>query len=345
MLMKTRRAYFVVLLAAAAVTAIVASGISLAEAPEVAPEQAIFPGQANPEISAGIINAYNHALNREYDQAREICLELGKKFPDNPAVPVGETVLYQVKMLENEDFELDADFKDAGERALSAASRFADQAPKNDWYYTLLGATWGIQGIYHLRQDDYLTGGYYGAKGLYYMQLAERMNPENYEARLGVGLYIYYRSAYSHYIPLPWLDQREAGIAMVREAGEKRPYLSEVSKIALFYIYLEEEDYDTATDWAVQLILARPDYPIFYHFAGWARLEAYDYSQGYIYYLKMHELDPSLYFPCYKLGRICMRMGQNDEANMWFDKFFQTLGDRDSVHKKRAQRYQKQLGA
>ncbi|HUT55178.1 MAG TPA: hypothetical protein VM658_17445 [bacterium] len=313
------------------------------EAPAVAPEQAIFPGQADPRISAGIIEAYNFALNRQYDQARDICLQLGREFPDNPAGPTGETVLYQVMMIENEDYTMDREFRDASARAVAAADRYVDKAPKNDWYYTLLGAAWGVQGIYFLRRDEYAPGAYYGVKGLYYMQTAEQMNEHNYEARLGIGLYLYYRSAYARFIPIPWLDQRERGIKMVKEAGEHRPYLHEVSRIALFYIYNNEKDYDRAFKYIDELIAQRPEFPIFYHFAGRALMNKGDYKDAAGYYLKMSEIDPALYFPYYQLGVCELNMGHKAEAKKWFEKFFAVLGDRDSVHRESAEKYMRQL--
>lgn len=309
----------------------------------MAPEQAIFPGQADPRISAGIIAAYNHALNREYDKARDICLTLGRELPDNPAGPTGETVLYQVMMLENEDYTLDREFRDAAARAVAAADRFMATAPKNDWYYTLLGATWGIQGIYYLRQDEYASGMYYGVRGLYYMQTAEQMSDDNFEAKLGIGLYLYYRSAYARFIPIPWLDQRAKGIRMVKAAGEHRPYLNEVSKIALFYIYSNEKDYDRAFAYIRELIEKRPDFPIFYHFAGRALMNKGDYRGAEGYYLKMSEIDPTLYFPYYQLGVCELNLGHKAEAKKWFTKFFAVLGGRDSVYRESAEKYLKQL--
>jgi tetratricopeptide (TPR) repeat protein len=227
---------------------------------------------------------------------------------------------------------------------VAAADRYMEKAPKkNDWYYTLLGATWGIQGIYFLRRDEYASGAYYGVKGLYYMQTAEQMNEKNYEARLGIGLYLYYRSAYSRFIPIPWLDQRAEGIKMVKEAGEHRPYLSEVSKIALFYIYNNEKDYDTAFKYIHELIGVRPDFPIFYHFAGRALMNKGDFQDAEGYYLRMSRIDPTLYFPYFQLGVCELNLGHKAEAQKWFEKFFAVLGGRQSVHRAPAEKYIKQL--
>jgi len=327
----------IILIAAAAVAPIAAiSGKSPGE-------QVIFPGQARPEISRGIIKAYGLALDREYEKAREICLALGRKFPRNPAGPAGETVLYQVMMLENEDYNMDEEFRDAAERAQRAAAEFARTAPENDWYYTLLGATWGIQGIYFLRRGEYLSGMYYGVKGLSHMNTAVEMSPDNWEARMGIGLYLYYRSAYARYIPVPWFDQREKGIEMIREAGANRGYLEEVSRIALYYVYVNEKEYDRACSYMDGLIEDNPDFPVFHQLAARAMMEKGDYERAREYYLEMTAIDPGLYLPYFKLGQCEMKLGNEKQARRHFDEFFQVLGGRRSMYEKPARRYLRSL--
>jgi tetratricopeptide (TPR) repeat protein len=309
------------------------------------PEQAIFPGQAEPELSRLIMGAFDLALSRDYEGAKKKCVELGDILPENPAGPTGEMVLYQVMMLENDDYEYDAEFRDAARRSIERADIFVDKAEKNDWYYTLLGATWGIQGIYYLRQDEFLTGLYYGVKGLYYMQVAEDMSDENWEAKLGIGLYVYYRSAFASFIPIPWLDQREKGIEMIKASGENREYLEEVSRIAMVIISLTEKRYDDARSSMDKLIEERPYFPVFYQFAGRAMTEKGDYETAFEYYDRMREVDPKLYLPYFKMGECSMQMEKNEAAKKWFNKFFEVLSGRDCVYKKKAEKYLKDLKA
>jgi len=297
------------------------------------PDQVVFPGQAPRAVSEGVLTAYDQTLSRKYNDALDTCREMGALLPESPAGPTGEMVIYQVMMLENEDYAWDSEFRDAADRAVSRAKVFAENAPRNDWYYTMLGAAWGIQGIYYLRQDEYLSGLYYGVRGLNHMQKAHEINPENWEAAMGVGLYLYYRSAYSRFIPLPWLDQREKGIELVRKAGENRPYLFEISQIALYYIYMNEEDYDRARSYITPLIEERPDFPVFHHFCGRAMLAKGDLDEAAQHYTDMHEVDADLYLPYYKLAVIRHRQGMDEEAREWLEGFFKTLGDRDSIYR------------
>ncbi len=314
---------------------------SLADGPEA--KQEIFPGQAEPILSELIMKAFNLALKRDYDGAKAACLELGEALPQDPSGPTGEMVLYQVMMLENEDYELDAEFRDAAGRAEERSKVFVKKAEKNDWYYTLLGASWGIQGIYYLRQDEYFSGLYYGFRGLSYMRTAAEMSPDNWEAKMGIGVFLYYRSALASIFPAPWLDQRERGIEMVRRAGEEREYLDEVSRIALSYIYYNEKDYDKTASYMDDLISERPYFPIFYHLAGRAMMAKGDYQRAYDYYDAMRKTDPGLYLPYLRLADISEKMGNNGAAREWLDLFYQTLGKRKSSHLEEAADLKKKL--
>lgn len=314
-----------------------------ASAQELPSDQVIFPGQADPRVSAAIIAAYNHALKREYFSARALCLQMERDFPGDPSGATGEMVLYQVMMLENDDYEFDAEFSSAARKAEADSLKFFDAGSLNDWSYTLLGAAWGVQGIYYLRRDEYWDGLTCGARGLYYMQTAADRNPNNWEARMGIGLFLYYRSAYASLLHLPWFDQRKRGIAEVEMAGQKRKYLNEVSRIALYYIYMNEKDYDRARAYMDGLIAERPYFVIFYQLAGRAMIYKGDYLDAYNYYLKMQTLDPRLYIPYYKLGECALKMGKKAEAQKWFDQFLQVLGARQTPYRAKAQQYLREL--
>lgn len=328
---------------ACVLTVTAAAAGSGASVPPTPPEQAIFPGQCSPRISHDIIEAYDHALKRDYDTAREIVLKLGRDIPQDPAGPTGEMVLYQVMMLENEDYQYDAQFRDAARRADEACKFFSENAKRNDWYFTILGASNGIQGIYFLRRSEYFDAFMPGLRGLQYMQTASKMDENNWEARMGIGLFLYYRSAFASLVPGAWEDQRKKGIEEVELAGKNRAYLNEVSRIALYYIYVNEKNFDKAKEYMDALIAERPYFVIFYQLAGRAMIEKGDLDAAYDYFDKMREIDPTLYLPYFKLGEISMKRHRKKEARKWFEEFFNVLGDRESVHRKPAEKYMKQL--
>jgi tetratricopeptide (TPR) repeat protein len=281
----------------------------------------IFPGECPPEISDAILRAYNFALNRKYEDARRICEQLERDYPDHPSGSTGLMVLYQVMMLENDDYAFDHQLKAAAERNQTAVNKYLKTAPKNSWYYTLVGTSWGIQGIYYLRQDQYLLGFYRGYNGLRYLRAALKINPDDWEARLGLGVFLYYSSAYTSYLPIFFPDRRSEGIREVEQAGEHRPYLSEVSRIALYYIYLNEHDFDRSLSVMQKLLAERPEFVVYYQFAGRALAQKGDYRAALSCYRRIQELDPALYLPLFKLGECYFKLGEYPEAKTYLEKF------------------------
>jgi tetratricopeptide (TPR) repeat protein len=303
----------------------------------------IFPGECSPEISYAILRAYDHALSREYDDARRICEDMEIRFPFHPAGSAGLMTLYQVMMLENDDYSYDEELKAAAVRNQAAIEKFLQTAPRNSWYYTLCGASWGIQGIYYLRQDEYWAAFIRGLRALRFINKAVEIDPENREARMGLGVYLYYRSAYSYFIPVFFPDRREEGIREVERAGEEREYLHEVSRIALYYIYLNEKDYDKSVAYMEALIAERPEFVVFYQLAGRAVFEKGDYEAAIRYYESIHEIDPSLYLPLFKLGQCYFKLGQDDKAKAYLERFLETARNPRGDYIKSARDYLHQI--
>ena len=299
----------------------------------------IFPGECRPEISDAIIRAYNHALNREYEASRKICEQLERDYPDHPAGSAGMMALFQVMMLENEDYSYDAELKAAAIRNQEAVDKFLETAPKNSWYYTLTGASWGIQGIYYLRRDEYLMAFYRGINALRFLNKALAINPDDWEARMGLGVFLYYRSAYSSFLPFLFPDQRAEGIREVEQAGVERPYLHEVSQIALYYIYLNQKDYGRCLAIMEGLAKQRPEFVIYYQFGGRAMMVKGDDRGALTYYRRIHELDPSLYLPLFKMGECHFRLGDDVPSKTYLERFLKEARSPDPSYTDSARDY------
>ena len=305
----------------------------------------IFPGECEPQISDAILRAYDLALDRKYEAAKQICENLERDYPDNPAGSAGLMTLYQVMMLENDDYSYDAEMRKAAVRNQAAIERFLKSAPKNAWSYTLVGASWGIQGIYYLRRDEYWLGFYRGINALRYLRVALEINPDDWEARLGLGIFIYYRSAYASFIPLFFPDQRAEGIREVKQAGRHRPYLHEVSRIALYHIYLNQKDYDRGLAIMEELLAERPQFVVYDQFAGRALMQKGDFQGALPYYRRLQEIDPSLYLPLFKIGECCFRLGEDAEARSYLQKFLEQTQNPDPSYVHSARSYLREIQA
>jgi tetratricopeptide (TPR) repeat protein len=318
-------------------------GLLAGPAPAAPLRTDIFPGECQPEISDAILRAYDLALARQYQDARRICERLERDYPDDPAGSAGLMVLFQVMMLENDDYAYDRELKAAAERNQAAINRFLEKATRNSWYYTLAGTSWGIQGIYYLRQDQYLMGFYRGYNGLRYLRVALKMNPDDWEARMGLGVFLYYSSAYTSFLPFIFPDRRAEGIREVEQAGKHRPYLSEVSRIALYYIYLNEHDYDRGLAVMRELLAERPQFVVYCQFAGRALIQKGDFQSALSYYRRIQEIDPSLYLPLFKLGECYFQLGEHGQAQAYLEKFLSQAKNPDPSYVTAAKSYLRQI--
>ena len=191
--------------------------------------------------------------------------------------------------------------------------------PRKTWHYTLIGASLGIEGIYHLWRNDFIPAGIRGYGAIKFMRKALESDPQNWEARLGLGVYTYYRSVYAAKVPfLPdSVDKRELGIGEVKLAGRKRRYLDETSRIALCRIHLDGKRYGEAKKIAVGLINEYPGFLIFYLFGARAAFEAENFKEALPYYEKAYNIDPALPFAPYRMGVCHEKLKNAAEAARW----------------------------
>jgi len=284
------------------------------------PREPIYPGQAPEEVSEAVFNARDMVIQRRYAEAEQLLWKFTRSHPDSPVGPTALMVVYQVRMLENEEFFLADEMRRVIELNRTALLKFRKVAPKNAWYYTLIGASLGIEGIYHLWRDDYVPAGLRGYAAIQDMQKALEADKSNWEARMGLGLYTYYRSVYALKVPfLPAsVDRREEGIAEVKLAGEKRAYLDETARIALCRIYFDGHRYDESKRVADGLIEDYPSFLVSYLFAAKACFGAGKFAEAISYYKKAYQIDPSLTFAPYRLGVCFQNIGRKDIAAKWF---------------------------
>jgi len=284
------------------------------------PREPIYPGQVPREVSDAILDARELVMRREYRQAERLLWKLTRSRPADPSGPTALMVVYQVRMLENEEFFLHGEMERVMEINRRALARFGEDAPRNTWYYTMSGASLGIRAVYHLWRDEYILSAIHGIRAIGYMRRAGEMNPRNWEARMGLGLYIYYRSVYAAKVPfLPAsMDRREHGIREVRLAGRNRLYLYETSKIALCRIHMDGGRYEEARRISDELIDEFPHFLVFYLFSARSMYEAGNYARAAPYYRKAYRIDPGLPFAPYRLGRCYEELGRPGEAEKWY---------------------------
>ena len=180
--------------------------------------------------------------------------------PDSPLGPLGVAIVYQAIMFENYDFSLDKAYLQASADAQQRFDRVARSRDKKAWNLFLLAVHQGVNAMYHVRHLDYLSGFNLAWEALENVKKVERMAPEFYDVQLALGLYNYWRTAYTEKIDfLPKFGEHRAeGLAQMQLAKEKGLLGRAPASLALTYSYMEGKDYEAAL---TEALWARERYP------------------------------------------------------------------------------------
>ncbi|MEL6342285.1 MAG: hypothetical protein AAFV53_04085 [Myxococcota bacterium] len=179
---------------------------------------------------------------RDYKTTQTIFEQVNERWPSSGIAPVGRALTWQALMLENFDFRYDSQYTLAFKKSRQSLTA-ALQVPGNDvWETFLLGAMLGVDAIHTMRKEEYLTAVNRGLEAMRYVAQAAEMAPDFVDARLGDGLWLYWRSVLSMNMKgIPGFDdERAKGIEMMRKAQRESVFLRPAAGHALTYTWIEE---------------------------------------------------------------------------------------------------------
>lgn len=243
-------------------------------------------------------------FERRYDDALKLFQDFEKKYPDSPLGPFGRMVVYEVQMLEREDFSLQKEFLEAakrGEKKVDKIMQFYRPAPKDIFYS---GALIGLNGFFNARKGNWWKAYLKGNKSRQIFNSIIKKEPLFIDSMFGVGMYIYWRSVFTNRLKfLPFFsDKRQEGINIVKMVAKSGYLARELAKVNLGIIYLEEKHYDDALNVFKEYSKKYPKNVMLHILSGKTLLAAKRYSESIGKFKKVMELDASLYKPRYFMG-------------------------------------------
>jgi len=195
----------------------------------------------------------------------------------NPAHPAGSLALSCLlwwRMSQNFDveqkpFELENEFFDYAEQATEKSEAMIDTAKSPQIYFTL-GTAYGIVGRWYALQKRWWKAYVYGSKAKKYLDKAVDLNPEAYDAYLGMGIYNYYGDTIPGVLKLPALllihGDKKKGLEQIRLTAEKGRFFRSEAKLFLIAILVQfEKKYPEALGIAQSMIAEQPD-NVFFQF-------------------------------------------------------------------------------
>lgn len=209
-----------------------------------------------------IVDGIERSGKQEYRAAMRRFDEAIRAFPRHPAGYFNKAVLLQVMSL---DFETPVHAKQyLGLLEQTRHHAEAIAATAEGQYY--LGMAKSYVAYYHFRDgENWLKGLQHGLSATGYLEQAVQKDADAWDARTGIGTYAYWKSRNMRFLTWTPLmdDEREKGIAMLREAERKAVYTGAQATNALIWIYIEEERWNDAIHCAQAILKQFPGNRLF----------------------------------------------------------------------------------
>jgi len=203
------------------------------------------------QMDAGFVNACWLAMEglykRDYEDSKRRFAAIEQRWGSGVG-PVGQALVWQALMLENFDFRYDKQYNTSFRRARQGLEQALLQPGNDTWETFLLGAILGVDAIHAMRKYEFVTAINRGLEAMKYVERAAELAPGFVDAKLGDGLWLYWRSVVALNTPgVPgFSDERQKGIEMMLLTQRDAVFLRPAAAHALTYTWIEEGQMDRA---------------------------------------------------------------------------------------------------
>jgi hypothetical protein len=190
-------------------------------------------------------------LNSEYDKAIEKAEQLISLYPKEPFPRFLLSSVYMYILRSYWDFPADAQYEVYKREFVNVAAearKACDEYPEqNAMVYFVRGMVLGAEGMVYLQDKEWLNSYSKGKSAVAALEKSLEIDPTNYDAYLGLGMFEYYCSKLTGAIKiLAWLigfsGNGEKGIEYVTKAMTHGKYAEDPAKVFLAYAYIQFED-------------------------------------------------------------------------------------------------------
>jgi len=193
----------------------------------------------------------DETLNSEYDKAVGNASLLIRLYPKEPFPRFLLTTIYMYILRSYWDFPTDEQYEIYKRKfsiAAADARKACDEYPvQNAMIYFVRGMVFGVEGMVHLQDKEWLDSYSKGKSAVAALEKSLEIDPTNYDAYLGLGMFEYYCSKLTGAVKiLAWVvgfsGNSEKGIEYVTKAMTHGRYAEGSAKVFLAYAYIQFED-------------------------------------------------------------------------------------------------------
>jgi len=195
------------------------------------------------KIDSLLQKAIVRTTSQHYEEALALTDLVIKLSPDEPPGYFFRAAVLQAWMMDYENYAAD---EKAFFAATGACRKLAQQQlreRRNEaWAHFFFGSAIGYEAFVMGKKKKYFEAFRYGWKSIQHLETALQLDPQLYDAYLGIGTYKYYRSKMSkNFSWLPFVkDEREIGMRMIRAALAKGRYSRTAAVNGLSWMLMDE---------------------------------------------------------------------------------------------------------
>ncbi len=199
-------------------------------------------------------------MTEHFDSARVVFGALVKHDPNDFAARLYLAGVDHAEMLDREEYDRKDKFKSDAEHAIELAEDALKRGHDSAWAYLTIGNAHAYIASLEAKDGSWWTAMRRGlkAKGAYLDAL--KVDPNMYDAYLGLGTYHYWKSAKTEFIN--WLplvgDRKDDGVEELHLAVDSSLFSSDLALNSLVWIHLDREQPDQALVCAQRLSVKYP---------------------------------------------------------------------------------------
>ncbi len=202
-----------------------------------------------PEMDKLLLKAVEDIYKMDFAAAEDACAKASALDPGYPHPYLGQAAIDLIRFsygTEQSDPSLIASFeKKIAHTIVVAEKRLKEGNPKDPEVLFVLGSAHGISGRMAIVRREWLKAFSHGRASMKSVRLAAKLDPELYDAQLGLGMFDYYVATIPKFAG--WLAKivlggdRARGLKEIQIAAEKGHYAQFAARLILVEIYLEDK--------------------------------------------------------------------------------------------------------
>ncbi|MDO8550660.1 MAG: hypothetical protein Q7S39_11000 [Ignavibacteria bacterium] len=292
--------------------------------------------QTQNQLEKNILKGLEHSYHFRWDKAEDIFKDIIEKYPDRPEgyhFLASIYAWYYLSSKNESDFDTFVSYSDI---ALEKGDDELEKKPGDDKLLYIIGSNYSYRAIVFAAAENYLDAVWAGKKSDSYLTDALEINPENFDAYLGLGLFSFAAGqtpgAFKWALKLAGISgDTETGLNHIRLAAEKGKY----SKVEAQYYYSQiSSEYSIASEYITSLVKKYPENLLFSYSLASLNIKERKINAAEKILKKIVNKDEDKFiqvisFSRFLLGDVFYKKNEFDSAIVYYTKFLDSTPDND----------------